>query len=63
MRGKVEPVRRVTETIARQWEILTLIPCEPLCITTAEIKARLADRGHNVAIRTVQRDLVALDSC
>lgn len=55
-------MRRATETIARQWEILTLIPREPLSITTAEIRARLADRGHSVDVRTVQRDLVALES-
>lgn len=55
-------MRRVTETIARQWELLTLIPREPLSITAAELRTRLAGSAHDVDVRTIQRDLVALES-
>ena len=55
-------MRRVTETIARQWELLALVPSEPRSITTAELRERLAARGYDVDIRTIQRDLIALES-
>jgi predicted DNA-binding transcriptional regulator YafY len=55
-------VRRSTETLSRQWDILELIPREPRSITTAEVGRRLAAQGHDVDVRTVQRDLTTLET-
>lgn len=55
-------MRHSTETLSRQWDILELIPREPQSITAAEVRRRLATRGHDVDVRTVQRDLTTLET-
>jgi len=55
-------MRKPAQTIDRQWDILSLIPREPLSLSTAEVLDRLRSRGHEVDIRTVQRDFVALET-
>jgi predicted DNA-binding transcriptional regulator YafY len=49
-----------TETLLRQWAMLQHIPRYPRTITTQTLKDRLADEGHEVSKRTVERDLVKL---
>ena len=55
-------MRRSTDTIGRQWELLRLVPREPRSITTAEIKGRLAEHGYDADVRTIQRDLTTLEA-
>lgn len=55
-------MRKPAQTVDRQWDIVSLIPRGALSISTAEILSRLRARGHEVDIRTVQRDLVALEA-
>ena len=46
-----------TQTIARQWEMLKRLPTRPPGIRSGELTAWLADQGHPVSKRTVERDL------
>lgn len=55
-------MRKTAQTVDRQWDMLSLIPREPLSVSVAEISNRLRSRGHEVDIRTVQRDIVALET-
>jgi len=48
------------QALARQWEMLKLLPPRPPGITGSELTARLADLGYTVTKRTVERDLNAL---
>lgn len=50
------------QAIARQWEMLKGIPRSPLKVTTAELGAKLLDRGYGVSRRTIERDLHALST-
>ena len=59
---KAPLMRKSTDTIGRQWELLRLVPREPRSITTAEIKARLAEHGYEADVRTIQRDLATLEA-
>lgn len=47
-------------TLARQWEMLQSIPSRPPGMTTREVVDCLAERGYEVSLRTVERDLIAL---
>ncbi len=47
----------MSDTLVRQWTMLTLIPRAPRRIGTVALQARLAARGVAVDLRTVQRDL------
>lgn len=49
-----------TDTVLRQWAMLRLIPRLPRKISTTDIWSRLRDDGHEVDVRTVQRDLEKL---
>ncbi len=50
------------DTLLRQWATLELIPREPAKHSTSTITTRLKDLGHDVSVRTVQRDLVQLSA-
>ena len=45
------------QTLARQWELLKLLPSRPPGITAAELTSRLSGLGYPVTKRTVERDL------
>ena len=45
------------QTLARQWELLKLLPTRPPGITAAELTSRLAGLGFPVTKRTVEREL------
>jgi predicted DNA-binding transcriptional regulator YafY len=47
-------------TLARQWELLKRLPTRAPGITAREMTAFLADQGHTVTKRTVERDLMEL---
>lgn len=46
--------------LARQWELLRLLPSRPPGITAGELAGRLQELGFGVSKRTVERDLVEL---
>lgn len=46
--------------LARQWELLRLLPTRAPGITAAEIAGRLQDNGFIVSKRTIERDLTEL---
>jgi len=50
-------MKETTDTILRQWTMLTMIPREPLSIGAGELRERLADEGFQVNVRTIQRDM------
>ena len=45
------------QTLFRQWLMLQALPRAPQRITAAEIANRLANEGHSISKRTVERDL------
>lgn len=45
------------QTLARQWELLKLLPTRAPGITASELTSRLAGLGYAVTKRTVERDL------
>lgn len=49
-------------TLARQWEILKILPTRRPGITVTDLHRKLADAGHEVTRRTVERDLEGLCS-
>lgn len=49
-------------TLARQWAMLRAIPRSPQRATTTQIASRLADEGHAVTRRTIERDLQGLST-
>ena len=51
------PDRDSHETALRLIETLRLVPRHPKVITTQELRDRLAARGFEVDIRTIQRNL------
>lgn len=48
--------------LARQWQLLKLLPSRPPGISSRDLAARLADEGFKVTKRTVERDLAELSS-
>ncbi len=46
----------------RQLEMMRIIPRAPRSITVTKLQEKLADEGHKVNVRTIQRDLNALAS-
>jgi len=50
-------MRKATETVNRLLDLLDCIPRQPGEISTTELKEKLLTRGHDVNVRTVQRDL------
>lgn len=49
-----------TDTLARQWEMLRLIPRAPRKTTVRDLGAELERRGYRTTARTIARDLQAL---
>lgn len=48
--------------LARQWELLRLLPTRPPGMTALELATRLQDNGFAVSKRTIERDLSELSS-
>lgn len=56
-------MKRATDTILRQWNMLRLIPRHPRSVGTRELKDRLEqEEGFPIDIRTIQRDLEKLST-
>ncbi|HKS14124.1 MAG TPA: WYL domain-containing protein [Pseudomonas sp.] len=51
------PSNATRDTIARQWEVLKLLPSSHPGITAAQLQGALAKAGHAASKRTVERDL------
>ncbi|MBQ6534198.1 MAG: hypothetical protein IJI37_03430 [Opitutales bacterium] len=51
------PKQNNNNSLARQWELMRLIPTRQPGITSAELTRRIADNGYVVTKRTVERDL------
>ncbi|MBL4835035.1 MAG: WYL domain-containing protein [Pseudomonas sp.] len=47
-------------TLARQWELLQLLPGGTPGISASEIRQKLVNSGHQASKRTVERDLIEL---
>lgn len=47
----------MTDTLLRQWAMLRFIPRAPRKVDTAKLQSELARAGHNINLRTIQRDL------
>lgn len=58
----VMPTHNTQDVLARQWVILRLIPREPQSISAADLHVRLQGLGFGSSRRTVERDLVKLES-
>lgn len=56
------PASSTNNTIARQWELLKMLPTRGPGLTSHEICDRLKDAGHEVSKRTVERDLKSLEN-
>jgi predicted DNA-binding transcriptional regulator YafY len=55
-------MRKSTDTLSRQWTLLRAVPAYPHWLSTRELHQRTWDQGHEVNIRTIQRDLDFLSS-
>lgn len=51
------------QALARQWQVLRLLPTRPPGITSRELVARLEREGFSVTKRTVERDLAERLGC
>lgn len=51
------PKANANQTLARQWELLKLLPSRPPGITATDLTSRLAELGYATSKRTVERDL------
>lgn len=56
------PASTSNNTMARQWELLKMLPSRGPGFTSHEICERLGDAGHLVSKRTVERDLKSLEN-
>lgn len=54
------PAENHKNSLARQWEMLKILPSRPPGKTAREITEHLAAKGYDVTKRTVERDLQAL---
>lgn len=50
----------MAESVQRLIDLLSLIPRHTRALSVTELQQRLAERGHAVNRRTVQRDLILL---
>lgn len=50
------------DTLLRQHNLLRLIPEAPRFISTAVLQEKLSERGFDISLRTIQRDLVQLSA-
>jgi predicted DNA-binding transcriptional regulator YafY len=48
------------DTLARQWQLLRMLPRYPQKVTARDLQRRLADLGYDTTKRTVERDLLSL---
>jgi predicted DNA-binding transcriptional regulator YafY len=55
MRIQKEPT--MSDTLLRQWAMLRFIPRLPRKVDTAKLQYELAKAGHDINLRTIQRDL------
>ena len=55
-------MRKSTDTILRQWDLLQLIPKHPIMISTSELHNKLLNEGYNIDKRTTERDLDRLST-
>jgi len=51
------PSNSSRRTLARQWELLKLLPNKPPGLSASDLRHRLHDSGHETSKRTVERDL------
>ena len=56
------PASSSNNTLARQWELLKLLPGRGPGLTSRDICQRLKDDGHDVTKRTIERDLTQLEN-
>lgn len=56
------PAEENKNTLARQWEMLKMLPSRRPGITARELSERLTEAGFTVSKRTVERDLQALSA-
>jgi len=56
------PSHPTRHTIARQWQLLKLLPDRHPGMSSTQLRAALAKLGHATSKRTVERDLVELAS-
>jgi len=56
------PTHNARDVLARQWTVLRLIPREPRAISAADLHGKLTGQGFTCSRRTVERDLVKLES-
>lgn len=54
------PSNSTRHTMARQWELLKLLPSKAPGHTAAELQEHLSNAGHEVSKRTIERDLAEL---
>jgi hypothetical protein len=54
--------RGMTDTLHRHWMMLQSLPRLPQKISTTRLRDRLIDEGHDIDMRSVQRDLVKLSN-
>ncbi|WP_143557317.1 hypothetical protein [Solemya velum gill symbiont] len=50
-------MRKSTETLTRQWNLLKLIPSYPRMVSTSDLHQLILDEGFEVEKRTTERDL------
>jgi len=50
----------MTDTLLRQWAMLRHIPRHPRKVDTVSLQNILAKQGHDITLRTIQRDLIKL---
>lgn len=51
---------KISDPLLRQWTMLRLVPRHPRKIDATALQAKLANAGHAVSLRSVQRDLLKL---
>lgn len=56
------PSAKHQSTLARQWDILRILPSRSPGITSLQVLEQLANHGHSVTKRTVERDLEQLST-
>ncbi|MDZ3990980.1 WYL domain-containing protein [Pseudomonas sp. Teo4] len=56
------PSHSTRHTIARQWQLLKLLPNRHPGLTSTQLQKALADTGHETSKRTVERDLIELSA-
>lgn len=56
------PAEENKNTLARQWEMLKMLPARRPGLTARELAERLTEAGFSVSKRTVERDLQALSA-